>query len=259
MIFEYEGYRHQYESYGPSSNKAILLLHGFMENSTMWQWIIPGLGQYYRIVTLDLIGHGGSDAWSKPIYIDDMAKVAAALLKELQIKEITVCGHSMGGYVALALAEEHPDLVKKLVLFHSTATADSKKKIKSRHDAMEALRSHPKTSIRLAFTGLFHNPESCPDQIEYWVQQAQQTDVAGYIAAQEAMAFRKDRTHLLQHARESIFIAGEKDPLILKAISQQQMDMLGPNDGIWLYRSGHMSHIEETEMSRSVLQAVLKV
>lgn len=102
---------------------AILLIHGFGAAIDWWDDIAPALAADHRVVRLDLIGHGGTAAPRSGYAIKRQARLAAEVLDKLGIAHVTVVGHSMGGEVAVALAEINPVRIERLILIDSPPTA----------------------------------------------------------------------------------------------------------------------------------------
>lgn len=128
MTFQYKNSEIFYETFGKGS--AIVLLHGFLESSTMWKPLIPQLSKNNTLVTIDFPGHGKSDVISKIHSMELMAVVVNAILQHVQISTATFIGHSMGGYVTLAMADLFPEKVERIILLNSTAIADLEEKKK---------------------------------------------------------------------------------------------------------------------------------
>ncbi|MFD0987132.1 alpha/beta fold hydrolase [Methyloligella solikamskensis] len=99
----------------------LLLIHGFSAALDWWDEIAPALAKTHKVIRLDLIGHGGTEAPHAGYTIEDQAKLAGAVLDKLEIDSLPVIGHSMGGEVAGELAETRPGLVSRLVLIDSPA------------------------------------------------------------------------------------------------------------------------------------------
>ncbi|MGA4845716.1 alpha/beta fold hydrolase [Streptomyces sp. G5(2025)] len=109
----------------PHDALALVLLHGLTGPSDWWEPVVPVLARAHRVVRLDLAGHGGSarpsgSGGGVPVHV---RRVAAAL-DELGVRRAIVAGHSTGGLVGTALAEQRPDLVGALALF-DTGPPDS--------------------------------------------------------------------------------------------------------------------------------------
>ena len=90
--------------------------------------------------------------------IEAMADAVKAVLKHLNIQDVLLVGHSMGGYVALAFAEKYSNITKGISLVNSTSKADSTEKKTNRDRAIVAVKHDYKTFIRIAISNLF-NPE----------------------------------------------------------------------------------------------------
>ena len=104
---------------------AILLLHGFGAAMDWWDDIAPSLAVHHRVIRVDLIGHGGTAAPMAGYSIPRQAQLAAALLDELGVTQVTVIGHSMGGEVAVALTEIQPQRIDRMILIDSPPTSQT--------------------------------------------------------------------------------------------------------------------------------------
>ena len=104
---------------------AVVLLHGFLENKTMWDVYVSELSKKNRIITIDLLGHGETESLGYIQTMEENADVVHDVLSKLRIRKAILVGHSMGGYVALAFAELYPEKMKGLVLLNSTSKEDS--------------------------------------------------------------------------------------------------------------------------------------
>ena len=134
---------------------AIVFLHGFLENQKMWQNYVAEFSSKYRVITIDLLGHGNTDSLGYVHTMEDNADVVHEVLAHLRIRKALFVGHSMGGYVALAFAELYPEKVKGLVLLNSTSRPDSEERKKNRDRAIKAVKKDYTTFIRLAISNLF--------------------------------------------------------------------------------------------------------
>jgi pimeloyl-ACP methyl ester carboxylesterase len=102
---------------------AILLIHGFGAALDWWDEIAAPLAAQQRVIRVDLIGHGGTEAPSSGYSIERQAQLVAAVLDKLAVDRVTVIGHSMGGEVATALAEIKPERIERLILIDTPPTA----------------------------------------------------------------------------------------------------------------------------------------
>ena len=117
-----------------NGKKKLVLLHGFMENSEIWNDMEPALSKEFTLVKIDLPGHGKSKNYHEINTPDFMAEKVKEVLDFLKLEKINLLGHSLGGYVSLAFAEKFPEFLESLTLFFSTTLPDDdeKKEIRKR-------------------------------------------------------------------------------------------------------------------------------
>ncbi|SEA82023.1 Pimeloyl-ACP methyl ester carboxylesterase [Flavobacterium gillisiae] len=238
---------------------AIVLLHGFLENQSMWDNYIATFSKKNRVITIDLLGHGETECLGYVHSMEDNADAVHAVLSELRIRKAILVGHSMGGYVALAFAELYPENVKALVLLNSTARADSEERKLNRDRAVRAVKQSFVNFISLSIANLFSegNRERLINEIESVKNKALKTPLQGIVASLEGMKIRKDREVLLHlTAFPKLLILGEKDPVLPHEETKLQVE----NTEVQLvtFPDGHMSHIENQEELTDVLLKFFK-
>ena len=238
---------------------AIVLLHGFLENKTMWQDFIPELSLKNRIITIDLLGHGETECLGYVHSMEDNADVVHEVLSNLRIRKAILVGHSMGGYVALAFAELFPESIKGLVLLNSTSRADSDERKANRDRAIVAVKQNYASFIRMSIANLFSedNREKLIDEIEKVKTEALKTPLQGIVASLEGMKIRKDREVLLHLTPyPKLLILGEKDPVLNLFETKEQIE----NTTVQLvtFPDGHMSTIENKKELLKVLSRFFK-
>ncbi len=227
---------------------AIVLLHGFLENSSMWDILADEYSKKYRVVRIDLLGHGQTECLGYIHTMEDMADAVHAVLHELRIRKAIFMGHSMGGYVALAFAELYPDMIKGMVLQNSTSRADSDERKANRDRAIKAVKQNYTAFVRMSIANLFseENRERLADDIEALREQAVKTPLQGIVAALEGMKIRKDREVILHFAPYPILLVlGKKDQSLVYEEHADQME--GTDVKLVAYPHGHMSHIENRD------------
>lgn len=101
---------------GPRNGAPIVLIHCFSCAMDWWNGMLPMLERKHRVVAVDLLGHGGSEKPTSGYTPQNQAEVVAEALERLRVSDATVVGHSLGGAVTVALAQEHPRLVGKAVI-----------------------------------------------------------------------------------------------------------------------------------------------
>ena len=215
----------------------------------MWDAFVPEFSKKYRVVAIDLLGHGKTGCLGYIHTMEDMADAVHAVLGELRIRKAIFTGHSMGGYVALAFAELYPDMIKGLVLQNSTSRADSDERKLNRDRAIRAVKQSYTNFVRLSIANLFSeaNRERLDAEIEAVKLEALKTPLQGIVAALEGMKVRNDREVILHFAPyPKLLILGKQDPVLNYQESMDQID--GTNVKLLTYPDGHMSHIENKEM-----------
>jgi len=235
---------------------AIVLLHGFLENKKMWTEYVTLFSEKYRIITIDLLGHGESDCLGYVHSMEDNAEAVHEVLEHLNIEKAIIVGHSMGGYVGLAFAELYPKNIQKLVLLNSSSKEDSAEKKLNRTRAIKAVKQNYTGFVSLAIANLFseNNRTRLAKEIEKVKEQALKTPLQGIVASLEGMKIRKDREVILSENRFPVLlILGKKDPVLnyeenISQIEDTTGELVSFNDG-------HMSHIENKEELKTILAA----
>jgi pimeloyl-ACP methyl ester carboxylesterase len=253
-------YKNTKISYSDSGKgTAVVLLHGFLENQSMWNAFVPQLSQKNRVITIDLLGHGASDSLGYVHTMEENGDMVQQVLSHLRIRKAVFVGHSMGGYVALAFAERHPTKMKGLVLLNSTAKEDSPERKQNRDRAIKAVKKDYETFVRLSIANLFSpdNRERLQNEIESVKLEALKTPLQGIVASLEGMKIRKDRAFLLQSdAYPKLLILGKKDPVLIYDETILQIE--NTDTQLVTFPDGHMSAIENCEELLGVLVAFLR-
>jgi len=254
------GYKNTAISYSDTGKgTAVVLLHGFLENQTMWKDLTLILSNKNRVITIDLLGHGATECLGYVHSMEDNAEIVKAVLSHLRIRKAIFVGHSMGGYVALAFAELYPASIKGLVLLNSTSKEDNVERKHNRDRAIKAVKQNYVNFVRLSITNLFskNNRERLEKKIESVKSEALKTPLQGIVASLEGMKIRKDREFIL-HEREfpKLLILGKKDPVLNYEDNLKQIE--NTNTELITFPDGHMSHIENREELGTVLLEFIK-
>lgn len=243
MYLEHKGARIFYEVEG--TGNAIVLIHGFLENSTMWKSIIPSLSERNKVISIDLLGHGKSDCLGYVHSMELFSETVEAVLKHLKIRKYTLIGHSLGGYVALAFADKNPAKVKGLCLLNSTSNEDSEERKDIRTRANKMVQTNFESMVKISISNLFYqeNVALFTSEIEILKKEALTTSLQGYMAAQEGMKMRQNRNHVLTNSHfKKLLIIGEKDPVLEAKVSIEEAKKT--NTDFVVFSGGHMSYIE---------------
>lgn len=235
----------------------MVLLHGFLESSKMWDPLLSELSENRQVITIDLPGLGESGVIAETHSMEVMAEVVDAILKHLKISSATFIGHSMGGYVTMAYAEMYPDKVEKIVLLNSTSIADSEEKKETRNRALKIIDRSPNAYISMAIVNWAgeNSREKFSKEIEISKNLAYTFPVKGIKAALKGMRDRKDRTEVLKaFPREKYMFLAEDDPIILVQDSLKLAKKCGVKTKV--VDGGHLSVIENLPSVREFLFSI---
>lgn len=257
--FFYQSFNIRYRDLG--EGLPVVLLHGFGEDSHIWDEQIHAIHHDYRVIAPDLPGSGesmpiGPDFTGQvrnglPSSIDAMGEAIYQLLVQEGIEQCVLLGHSMGGYTALGIAEHYPGLLAGLGLINSSAFADSEEKTSTRKKAIEFISNNGGHAfLQTAIPGLFsetfisEQPGVVAAQIAQFdprVANKEATDAA-LIAYYEAMIQRPDRTKVLEGLEVPVlFIIGPEDKAVPMDDVLKQVELPATRTVQVIEKTAHMS------------------
>jgi pimeloyl-ACP methyl ester carboxylesterase len=241
-----------YNEYG--SGRPVILVHGFPFSKTIWNSFAQKLGQHAHVFTIDLPGFGQSPLNQSSISIDTIGTRVNAWVKETKIRRPVLLGHSLGGYVTLAAANQEPDLFSGLVLFHSTAYADSEEKKQSRNKVLEFIDKNGVDAFTSNFIGpLFY--DSGHPAIPLVRTVAREATAEAVKAYTQAMRDRSERTDVLQTFRGPVlFLAGENDSGIPVESVRKQAALHAKSEVKVLSETGHMGMFENEKKCLEIIR-----
>ena len=242
---------------------VLCLLHAFPVNSDMWE---PQLaffeGGPVSVLAPDYPGFGQSSPFEAPPEMEDYARRLVAILNDLNLKQVTLAGLSMGGYVALAFLRLFPDRVNGLVLANTRATADSEATRQRRRQMIEEIRkSGSVEKLAAAHLELFFTERTRarhPDRVRAVQRMMMSASSQGVIHALQAMAGRADATEVLKQCRVPVLvITGQNDPLIPVDEARAMAELPQQARLAVLADSAHLSNLECPERFNEELQTFL--
>lgn len=242
------------------NGEPVLFIHGFAEDSRIWDEVTNGLEENYQLIIPDIPGSGQSSLLQgENVSIADYADVMHAILTKENIIGCTLIGHSMGGYISLAFAAKYPAAVNALGLFHSSAYADDEAKKETRRKAIHVIREKGAMAfLKTAIPGLFANPEKSKVHIDLLLKRAAAFSPEALIQYYEAMIARPDTTQVLKEIQHPVlFILGEHDKAVPFVHGLQQSHLPAVAHINILRNSAHMGMLEETGKSFSILSHFL--
>jgi pimeloyl-ACP methyl ester carboxylesterase len=254
-FFKYRTGRINYAEQG--SGEVIVLLHGYLESYEIWNSFAQKLSDGFRVISVDLPGHGFSDVYGESHSMEFMATAVKSLLSYLDIKKAFFAGHSLGGYVIMALLELHPDTLSGYCLFHSHPFADSPETLVKREREIKLAEAgrkdliYPDNTARMFATD---NLEKFKVALHHSMEIASKIPGEGIIASLRGMMSRPSRLSLMEEGKvPCLWILGTKDNYIDCEQIQKKIRLPGNAKVVVLQNSGHMGFIEEEELSLKVL------
>lgn len=243
--------------------KCVVLLHGYLESMYVWDDFAPLLTPSVRVITVDIPGHGISEVKGEVHTMEMVADVLHQMLKSLEIERVTMVGHSMGGYVALAFCARYPEQLDGLVLLSSTPNPDTEAKRENRRREIALVRAGKKDALaRVAPEAGFaeQNRRRLRSYIDDLTECVHITEDDGIVALLGGMMERVDQNEMLRKsAVPQLFILGKKDGYIPVEVAEEIVANHPQAQVAWLEESSHMGFIEEPEAcAEALLKFVLK-
>ena len=229
---------------------AIVLLHGFLENLNIWDETSSRLSENYKVVCIDLPGHGNSDSVAEVNTMEIMADVVKYVLEYINVDKALIVGHSMGGYVAMAFLSKYAPMVSGIGLFHSHFAADSAETKINRGRAIKIVRDKHKDFISAFIPELFteENRNIYKDRILVLQDESRLMSAESVIAAIEGMRQRSDMSKIVKNSDiPFMFIIGYQDPRTPMEMMSEQICLAKHNEVLILKDVAHMGFIEAYE------------
>ncbi|MEP6749256.1 MAG: alpha/beta hydrolase [Bacteroidota bacterium] len=246
----------------------VVLIHGFAEDSDVWRYQQDALLKKCLLIIPDLPGSGKSDM-IEDMRMEGLADAVKQILdqefaeqKELNVTGAIMIGHSMGGYITLAFAEQYPDMLKAIGLFHSTAFADSEDKKATRRRGITFIQTNGSYEfIKQSTPNLFTENYRIKNNmiLAEMIARYSSFDPLALTAYYEAMILRPDRTAVLQFINKPVlFIIGKKDKAISFEDSMKQCHLPDMASVQILENAAHMGMWEAQEKSTQILLSFLQ-
>lgn len=248
--------------YDKGKGRVVVLLHGYLGSYKIWDNTIQNLSKSYRVVAIDLPGHGATSNFGYAHSMELMAKCVKTVLDTLRLKRYVIIGHSMGGYVALAFADLFPDNLKGICLYHSTAYADSDEKKNDRLRAIELVKKSRNIYTKATIKNLFatKNLKYLKQEISFATEIAKSTGKQGVIAALYGMRDRPSRDLILGLVEYPIMmVVGELDNVLNYNLLLEQFKSIKNGKLLYFEHDGHFGFLESPRQSNKALRGFLRM
>lgn len=256
MTVDYQQQPIHFDIHG--SGNPVVLLHGFLENSKIWDSLISVFEKNFQVIAIDLFGHGKTPVVSETHTMEAMAEAVGCVLDYLKIDKTALIGHSMGGYVSLAFLEKYPEKVERICLLNSSPLPDSESRQNSRDQIVKTVDTHKEEFVQEEITRLFaeNNRAIFTDQLNPKIDEAKKLSAESIKASARGMKIRPERTGILKNFEgKKWIVTGEEDPIIpypsIVKVAEATHTKLVALSG------GHMSYIEDSRAVKDALQQFL--
>lgn len=200
------------------NGQPLILIHGFCESKEMWKTFSDHLSTSFQVFCPDLPGFGESPIENEQISLEETAVMLQDWMQANQIHHPIIIGHSLGGYVTLALAELMGKDIKAIGLFHSTAFADDEEKKKIRNKTIDFIKKNGVDKFIDSFVPPLFSEQhqtSLSEKIEELIVLGKKSSKKGILAFIEAMRDRKDRFEVWKTFEgPKLMISGELDAAV---------------------------------------------
>lgn len=259
--FLFNGKRINYQDEGLGDN-ALVLLHGFMGTLDYWaSFVFTYMRENMRVIAVDLIGHGESEAFGEVFTMELQADMLKALLDHVGVTQCVMVGHSMGGYITLAFAEQYPFYLRGFGLIHSQALADTEQEKINRERMCNAIRANRSGFVVEFMHNLFApcNRERLNTEIQDSKNTALEMNEQCIIASQKGMIARPPRIRVLMDSGLPVlFIYGKQDPRISIDKAMAQAMLPKHSEILLLDNVGHMAPLEARDIVKEKLRSFLR-
>jgi len=213
-------------------------------------WLIQqeGLKKYFRVITLDLWGFGGSSATDgQAVTMVEFAEEVKQLLDQLHIQKAIIGGESMGGYVALAFLQHYPEKVEGLILSDTQSIADNEEAKKKRESTAQTILTQGSAQFINDFMPKALSPDASTQLRQSLRDILESQAVTGMASALRGMALREDTSSVLATTFLPVLIlTGDKDTLISPEQSQRMHELAKNSRWVTIQNAGHLSSLEQS-------------
>lgn len=236
---------------------VVVLLHGYLESGEVWNGFAGQLSAEFRVIVIDLPGHGLSDVYGETHSMEFMASAIKDVLDKLSVGKAFMAGHSLGGYVTLAFLELFPEYLTGYCLFHSQPFSDSPETIEKRMREIAIVKAgkkdlmYPDNVTRMYATS---NLSRFSKAFRKSKEIASRIPGEGIIAVLNGMMQRPSRLKIMEEGRvPCLWILGSMDSYIPCEAILAKVKLPKNATVLVLENSGHMGFIEEEELSLKAL------
>jgi pimeloyl-ACP methyl ester carboxylesterase len=240
---------------------AVVLIHAFPANHTMWLPAAEMLSTHYRLILPDVRGHGDSEPGEGPATMEKHAADLGRVCDDADVKRAVFAGISIGGYILFEFWRRHRDRVRALILCDTKAQADNEEARKTRLQSAEnVLESGPEPFLESMIPRLLGmtTQTTRPDLVEQTRGMLRRMSAKGIAAVQRGMAARPDSVETLKTINvPTLILVGEED-ILTTAVDAELMQKHIPGSQLRVIpKGGHYTPFERHEAAAHEMRRFL--
>jgi 3-oxoadipate enol-lactonase len=250
-----------YTDNGPEEAPVIIFIHGFPLNKTMWDKQVDALKEDYRVISYDIRGHGDSEQGNDDFSIKLFATDLIAFMDMLKVEKATLCGLSMGGYIALYTIENYPDRFDALVLSDTNCIADPPQVKQKRLDTIESIREFGvekyvvDSIVNLFAPESFTTNKKAVSVVKEMILNTSEQSLSKTLLA---LSMRKATCNRLPEITIPVhFIVGEEDKITPPKTSELMHEKIKNSTMHIIPQAGHLSNLENPDEFNEQLKTFL--
>lgn len=242
------------------NGKNLVLMHGFCASAEIWAGLACELEKNFTLLTVEFPGHGNNFSPVSSFTLPELALSLREVLQKNGVEKYSLVGHSLGGYVGLALAEIDEKNVENILLFHSNIFADSAEKQAERDKAADFIRNNGAELFLSMFVPKWFAPQNIgmySADIQNIIKSASRHSGEVFVQYLSAMKQRKDYETWVKNTKIPVhFIAGRDDQAIPFVISSKQMQIARFSKSLILDNVGHAGMYEAREKTANFIASL---
>lgn len=231
-------------------DSTIIFIHGFPFNKNMWIPQLEELPSNVRGIAVDVRGHGSTTSGHGFFSVDVFARDLLAFIRTLELKNVVLCGVSMGGYIALRAREINPALFSGLILSDTHSFADTDEGKLHRFATIESVLKHGKRSFSIGFVSKILSSKTIqqkPEVVELIKSSIRRNTETSICSTLLALASRTDTTKSLEDINIPVLIIrGEEDELISLEQVQKMEALIRDVRYVEFPECGHLPNLENS-------------
>jgi pimeloyl-ACP methyl ester carboxylesterase len=250
-----------YKTFGENKNKAVVFIHGFPFDKSMWDDQCKLLSKDHFTVTFDLRGHGESEVGSGQYLVEFIVDDLFDVMGHVGLNTAVVCGLSIGGYAALRAVEREPSRISGLVLCDTKSAADTNAAKLNRASQIKMILAGKKSQFAEDMARALFAPENFEKNktaVNKIISIMKSTNETALIGTLIALAARMDMSESLEKISvPALIITGDKDKVATQADAEFMQSKIKHSKFVLIHGAGHLSNLENDKEFNSALVSFL--